>query len=78
MLPPIATDFPAANNISYTNVVTVDLPFDPVIPTTQGFLSAISRANNSTSPITSIPMSNAARTSGVSIGTPGLMIIWLA
>ena len=74
MLPATMVFKPAALQISPTKVVTVVLPFDPVIAITLAFLGRCC-ANNSISPITLIPCLIAACTAGSCNETPGLITI---
>ena len=70
-LAPIAALAPAFSNIKPTKAVTVDLPLEPVIPTTRA-LPLTSLAKSSISPTISTPASWAALIAGKLMDRPGL------
>ena len=69
-LPATATGTPAARCISASSSTVVVLP---LVPVTARKRLGISRQASSSSPVTSMPRSSAARTTGASRGTPGLL-----
>src|SRR3989338_5461494 len=76
MLPAATASLPAALHRCSTMLVTVVLPFAPVIARMCGRLSLGSDcANNSMSPTTATPRATAFATAGSRNGTPGLMAI---
>ena len=75
MLPPICTGRPAAASTWAISAVVVDLPFDPVMPTTCGVRSKASQAGvakeRKKSPMslsTATPASQAAATAACGAG----------
>jgi hypothetical protein len=75
MLPPICTGRPLAARMCASSAVVVDLPFEPVMPTTCGARSKLSQAGvanerkkRPTSLSTATPASQAAATAACGAG----------